>query len=54
MTLLGARGWDYGGDAGGEHVAVVDTPDNGVIGSFFRGPGFNFVFPWHKGIFFDL
>jgi menaquinol-cytochrome c reductase cytochrome b/c subunit len=25
-----------------------------IIGSFFRGPGFNFVFPWNKGIFFDL
>jgi len=25
-----------------------------IIGSFFRGPGFNFVFPWQKGIFFDL
>jgi menaquinol-cytochrome c reductase cytochrome b/c subunit len=25
-----------------------------IIGSFFRGPGFNFVFPWRAGIFFDL
>jgi menaquinol-cytochrome c reductase cytochrome b/c subunit len=25
-----------------------------IIGSFFRGPGFNFVFPWQKGIFFEL
>jgi menaquinol-cytochrome c reductase cytochrome b/c subunit len=25
-----------------------------VIGSFFRGPGFNFVMPWQKGIFFEL
>lgn len=25
-----------------------------IIGSFFRGPGFNFVFPWSNGIFFDL
>ncbi|MGF1599816.1 MAG: menaquinol-cytochrome c reductase cytochrome b subunit [Acidimicrobiales bacterium] len=25
-----------------------------MIGSFFRGPGFNFVFPWVEGIFFDL
>jgi len=25
-----------------------------IIGSFFRGPGFNFVFPWDAGIFFDL
>ena len=22
-----------------------------IIGSFFRGPGFNFVFPWNDGIF---
>jgi hypothetical protein len=25
-----------------------------IIGSFFRGPGFNFVFPWNEGIFFEL
>jgi len=25
-----------------------------IIGSFFRGPGFNFVFPWNDGIHFDL
>ena len=25
-----------------------------IIGSFFRGPGFNFVFPWNNGIFFEL
>ena len=25
-----------------------------MIGSFFRGPGFNFVFPWDAGLFFDL
>jgi menaquinol-cytochrome c reductase cytochrome b/c subunit len=25
-----------------------------IIGSFFRGPGFIFVFPWQKGIFFEL
>ncbi|NHZ70262.1 MAG: menaquinol-cytochrome c reductase cytochrome b subunit [Proteobacteria bacterium] len=24
-----------------------------IFGSFFRGPGFNFVFPWTDGIFFD-
>lgn len=24
-----------------------------IFGSFFRGPGFNFVFPWRDGIFFD-
>lgn len=25
-----------------------------IIGSFFRGPGFNFVAPWTHGIFFEL
>jgi menaquinol-cytochrome c reductase cytochrome b/c subunit len=25
-----------------------------IIGMFFRGPGFNFVFPWNDGIFFEL
>jgi quinol-cytochrome oxidoreductase complex cytochrome b subunit len=25
-----------------------------IIGSFFRGPGFNFVFPWNDGIHFEL
>jgi len=25
-----------------------------MIGSFFRGPGQNFVFPWKDGIFFEL
>ncbi|MFN5650409.1 MAG: menaquinol-cytochrome c reductase cytochrome b subunit [Actinomycetes bacterium] len=25
-----------------------------IIGSFFRGPGFNFIFPWRDGIFFEL
>ena len=25
-----------------------------LIGSFFRGPGFNFVFPWADGLFFEL
>ncbi len=25
-----------------------------IIGSFYRGPGFNFTFPWRDGIFFDL
>ena len=25
-----------------------------IIGSFFRGPGFNFVFPWIDGLFFEL
>ena len=25
-----------------------------IIGSFFRGPGFAFVFPWKDGIFFEL
>ena len=25
-----------------------------MIGSFFRGPGFNFIFPWNDGLFFDF
>jgi len=25
-----------------------------IIGSFFRGPGFNFILPWRDGLFFDL
>jgi menaquinol-cytochrome c reductase cytochrome b/c subunit len=25
-----------------------------IIGSFFRGPGFNFVAPWTGGLFFEL
>jgi len=25
-----------------------------IMGSFFRGPGFNFVAPWDVGLFFDL
>jgi hypothetical protein len=25
-----------------------------MMGSFFRGPGFNFVFPWVDGLFFEL
>ena len=25
-----------------------------LIGSFFRGPGQNFVFPWNEGLFFEL
>ncbi len=25
-----------------------------IIGSFFRGPGFNWIWPWKTGLFFDL
>ena len=25
-----------------------------IIGSFFRGPGFNFTLPWQDGLFFEL
>jgi menaquinol-cytochrome c reductase cytochrome b/c subunit len=25
-----------------------------MIGSFFRGPGYNFVWPWSQGLFFEL
>lgn len=26
----------------------------GMLGSLFRGPGFNFIYPWDAGIFFEL
>lgn len=25
-----------------------------IIGSLFRGPGFNFIYPWDAGLFFEL
>ncbi len=25
-----------------------------IIGAFFRGPGYNWVWPWHQGVFFEL
>jgi menaquinol-cytochrome c reductase cytochrome b/c subunit len=25
-----------------------------LMSSFFRGPGFNFIFPWNDGLFFEL
>jgi menaquinol-cytochrome c reductase cytochrome b/c subunit len=25
-----------------------------IIGSFFRGPGFNWIWPWSQGLFFEL
>jgi menaquinol-cytochrome c reductase cytochrome b/c subunit len=25
-----------------------------MVGSFFRGPGWNFIFPWTDGLFFEL
>jgi quinol---cytochrome c reductase cytochrome c subunit, bacillus type len=25
-----------------------------IVGAFFRGPGFNFTWPWSEGLFFDL
>jgi hypothetical protein len=25
-----------------------------ILGSFFRGPGFNFILPWKDGIYFEL
>ncbi len=33
---------------------VVSAAILTIIGSFYRGPGFNFTFPWRDGIFFDL
>lgn len=26
----------------------------GTLGSLFRGPGFNFIYPWDAGLFFEL
>jgi len=25
-----------------------------IMGSFFRGPGFNFIMPWKDGLFFEM
>jgi quinol-cytochrome oxidoreductase complex cytochrome b subunit len=25
-----------------------------IIGSFFRGPGYNWTWPWAQGVFFEL
>ena len=25
-----------------------------IVGVLFRGPGYNFVWPWNDGVFFDL
>jgi quinol-cytochrome oxidoreductase complex cytochrome b subunit len=25
-----------------------------LMGTFFRGPGFNFIFPWNNGLFVEL
>ncbi len=33
---------------------VISFATLNIIGMFFRGPGFNFVFPWEGGIFFEL
>ncbi|MEK7251953.1 MAG: menaquinol-cytochrome c reductase cytochrome b subunit [Actinomycetota bacterium] len=33
---------------------VVSAAILTIIGSFYRGKGFNFTFPWRDGIFFDL
>ena len=33
---------------------VISSAILTIIGSFYRGPGFNFTFPWRDGIFFDL
>lgn len=35
-------------------VFLVAAAILAIIGSFFRGPGFNFTFPWVDGVFFDL
>lgn len=33
---------------------VISFAVLGTVGTFFRGPGFNFVFPWEAGTFFEL
>ena len=33
---------------------VVSAAILTIIGSFYRGQGFNFTFPWRDGIYFDL
>ncbi|HSM02223.1 MAG TPA: menaquinol-cytochrome c reductase cytochrome b subunit [Acidimicrobiia bacterium] len=33
---------------------VISSAILTIIGSFYRGTGFNFTFPWRDGIFFDL
>ena len=35
-------------------VFLVAAAILAIIGSFFRGPGFNFTYPWIDGVFFDL
>jgi len=35
-------------------VFLVSAAVLTIIGSFFRGPGQNFIFPWIDGVFFDL
>jgi len=35
-------------------VFIVAAAILAIIGSFFRGPGFNFTYPWADGVFFDL
>jgi len=25
-----------------------------ILGVLFRGPGYNFIWPWKTGVFFDL
>ncbi|MBI2168052.1 MAG: menaquinol-cytochrome c reductase cytochrome b subunit, partial [Actinobacteria bacterium] len=35
-------------------VFLVSSSILVIIGSFFRGQGFNFTFPWRDGVFFDL
>ena len=30
------------------------APTLTIIGSFFRGPGYNWVWPWAQGVFFEL
>ena len=34
-------------------VFLMGAATLAIIGSFFRGPGFNFTYPWSDGVFFD-
>jgi quinol---cytochrome c reductase cytochrome c subunit, bacillus type len=35
-------------------IFILTFATLGMLGSIFRGPGFNFIYPWDAGIFFEL
>ena len=41
-------------DNGTGFVDYVDGRGGSLQRRFFRGPGFNFVFPWKDGLFFEM